>query len=285
MIFNRFEKWISVSESIAFDPDARYPDPTFGFQLGTVDSGKASPGGENGNWGGSMTRALWFAYNANLFMQKNYGKSNVVSSQKRTRLLTASGNVSDHFEGVGSAYAVDLSCSGEQGDALLAHLMQLFGHPEYKGGSWFNVTKNGYRYQIGWKVKNHIDHIHVGVKKTIVEKIKGVAQSFAKNVASNPKFIEWSKKNLSGVPTESEIEIALEKPGGRGKKWFMETFGLSEDGLPAAVKGLSSTAKIRSSYSDAEKAKLNKDIESMVNKLPEFDSIDTAKKKINEFVS
>jgi predicted kinase len=37
--------------------------------------------------------------------------------------------------------------------------------------------------------------------------------------------------------------------------------------------------------SDADKAQLNKDIESMVNKLPEFDSIDTAKKKINEFVS
>jgi predicted kinase len=37
--------------------------------------------------------------------------------------------------------------------------------------------------------------------------------------------------------------------------------------------------------SDADKAQLNKDIESMVNQLPEFDSIDTAKKKINEFVS
>jgi predicted kinase len=37
--------------------------------------------------------------------------------------------------------------------------------------------------------------------------------------------------------------------------------------------------------SDADKAQLNKDIESMVKQLPEFDSIDTAKKKINEFVS
>jgi predicted kinase len=37
--------------------------------------------------------------------------------------------------------------------------------------------------------------------------------------------------------------------------------------------------------SDAEKAQLNKDIESMVNQLPEFDSIDTAKNKIDEFVS
>jgi len=37
--------------------------------------------------------------------------------------------------------------------------------------------------------------------------------------------------------------------------------------------------------SDADKAQLNKDIESMVNQLPKFDSIDTAKNKINEFVS
>jgi predicted kinase len=37
--------------------------------------------------------------------------------------------------------------------------------------------------------------------------------------------------------------------------------------------------------SNADKAQLNKDIESMVNQLPEFDSIETAKNKINEFVS
>ena len=37
--------------------------------------------------------------------------------------------------------------------------------------------------------------------------------------------------------------------------------------------------------SDADKAQLNKDIESMVNQLPEFDTLDTAKSKINEFIS
>ena len=35
--------------------------------------------------------------------------------------------------------------------------------------------------------------------------------------------------------------------------------------------------------SNAEKEQLNKDIESMVNKFPEFDTLDTAKNKINEF--
>jgi dephospho-CoA kinase len=37
--------------------------------------------------------------------------------------------------------------------------------------------------------------------------------------------------------------------------------------------------------SDADKAQLNKDIESMVDQLPEFDTIDTAKNKINGFIS
>ena len=37
--------------------------------------------------------------------------------------------------------------------------------------------------------------------------------------------------------------------------------------------------------SDADKTQLNKDIESMVNQLPKFDTLDIAKNKINEFVS
>jgi dephospho-CoA kinase len=37
--------------------------------------------------------------------------------------------------------------------------------------------------------------------------------------------------------------------------------------------------------SNSEKIQLNKDIESMVNKLPEFDTLDNAKNKINEFIS
>lgn len=158
--FEKFKKLITEA-SFSFDPGGGYSDPTFGLPQGSVDSGKAASGGDNGNWGGSMSRALAFAKVANDFMGKN-----VITSQKRSRKLTASGNVSDHFEGNSASYAVDLACRGEQGDRLLAHLMKWFGHPEYTGNRWFNVTKNGYRYQIGWKVPNHYDHIHVGVRKT-----------------------------------------------------------------------------------------------------------------------
>ena len=61
------------------------------------------------------------------------------------------------------------------------------------------------------------------------------------------------------------------------------------DLLDPYIKSSSAIGKPKSpedqAKSDADKAQLNKDIESMVNKLPEFDTLDTAKNKINEFVS
>ena len=157
-----FYHWRKINESYSFqfDPSAKYPDPDFGLTQGNVDTAKVSPGGDGGDWGGSMPRALAFAKIANDFMGKN-----VISSQKRSRVKTAKRTVSDHWEGSKNTYAVDLSCKGEQGDKLLAHLMDWFGYPSYKGGYWLSVNKGGYRYQIGWNLKDHYDHIHVGVRK------------------------------------------------------------------------------------------------------------------------
>jgi len=138
---------------------------TFGFPTGAVDSGKVNIGGDGGNWGGSMERALEIAS----FAKKCLKKDNVISSQKRSRVKTASGNVSDHYEKNMKAYAVDIPVKGKAGDELLACIMKSWdngSHADYKGGKWLNVNKDGYRYQFGWKVKDHYDHIHVGVKKT-----------------------------------------------------------------------------------------------------------------------
>ena len=158
-----FFDWRLLKESYSFqfDPNANYVDPDFGLPQGSVDSGKAGYGGDNNNWGGSMQRALAFGKIANEFVGKN-----IISSQKRSRLKTAKGTVSDHYEGQKDAYAIDLSCRGSEGDRLLAHLMEWFGYPSYTGGYWLNVNKGGYRYQFGWKVKDHYDHIHIGVRKT-----------------------------------------------------------------------------------------------------------------------
>lgn len=136
----------------------------YGFPEGAVDSGKVVTGGDGGNWGGSMDRALSIANLA----KKCLGKDNVISSQKRSRVKTAAGNVSDHYKGNTAAYAVDLPVKGKAGDELLACIMKSWdngSHSDYKGGKWLNINKDGYRYQFGWKVKGHFDHIHVGVKR------------------------------------------------------------------------------------------------------------------------
>ena len=253
MKFLSFNEWQGLNESASFkfDPLARYKDPMFGLSQGSIDTASISPGGEGGSWGGSMTRALAFAKVANEFMGKN-----VIMSQKRSREMTASGNMSDHYKGNESAYAVDLAAKGEEGDKLLAHLMEWFGHPEYKGESWFNVTKDGYRYQVGWKVKNHFDHIHIGVKKksregsesstvsgSTVTKVSG--NTFAEKLVNNQDFLTWYKgyaaagsENPTSEFIESYITANPEK-----KDWFMKRFNLNVEGdkIVAVDSNVSST--------------------------------------------
>jgi LAS superfamily LD-carboxypeptidase LdcB/N-acetyl-anhydromuramyl-L-alanine amidase AmpD len=137
---------------------------TYGFPEGDVDSGKVLRGGDGGNWGGSMEKALEILS----FAKDCKGDGRIVSSQKRKRVKTASGRMSDHYVGNLGAYAVDIPTSGKKGDELLACIMEKWNggsNKDYKGGKWLNVKIGGYRYQFGWRVKNHYDHIHVGVKK------------------------------------------------------------------------------------------------------------------------
>lgn len=136
------------------DPFNITPGSTYGFAAGAVDSGKAVAGGEGGDWGGSMERALALA--------KAVGAT--PSSQKRSRRLTASGNPSDHWTGSTASYATDLPTSGAAGDALFAKIKAAIGQ-NIRPGTWNNVNIGGYRYQIGWRVPGHYDHIHVGVKR------------------------------------------------------------------------------------------------------------------------
>jgi hypothetical protein len=146
-------------------------DDTYGFPTGSVDTPSVYPGGTNGDWGGSMSRALEIAS----FAKACTGRKDVISSQKRTRVKTASGNVSDHYVKNMNAYAVDLRTFGktdkemlEKGDKLLKCIMKKFNngsHASYSGNKWLNINIDGYRYQIGWRVKDHYNHIHVGVKR------------------------------------------------------------------------------------------------------------------------
>jgi hypothetical protein len=244
----KFKDWNQLSESVAFDPSAKYSDQTFGLPTGAVDTSKVFAGGDGGNWGGSMPRALAFGAVAN-----EWAKKNLISSQKRSRVLTASGNVSDHYTGSTSSYAVDISASGANGDALLAHLMQWFGHPEYKGGSWFNVTKDGYRYQIGWKVADHYDHIHVGVRKSgapnsvqastpnsVGTAKKYAGNTFGEKLLNNPDFLQWlyvNDMNAFKTTQPADLDQMIQNP--LTKSWFKNKFKLDDNGDSTTVDSLS----------------------------------------------
>jgi hypothetical protein len=236
-----FNTWNSLNETVAFDPSANYPDKTFGYAAGSVDAGKVVAGGAGGNWGGSMPRALWFARVADDWAKANRKSGSLVTSQKRSRQKTDSGNTSDHYEGNSDAYAVDIAAAGAEGDAILAYIMQKFGYPEYKGGSWFNITINGYRYQVGWRVKNHFDHIHVGVKRVVGGKdtSTGKKGTFGEKMASNSEVVAWFAKHasnvtLSGAFIDNLIKDDPEKP--KKLEWFKKKFNVTDLGDPVKPK-------------------------------------------------
>ena len=227
-----FNTWNSLNETVAFDPSANYPDKTFGYASGAVDAAKVVAGGSGGNWGGSMSRALWFARVADDWAAANGKKGSLITSQKRSRQKTDSGNTSDHYEGNLDAYAVDIAAAGAEGDALLAYIMQKFGYPEYKGGSWFNVTINGYRYQVGWRVKNHFDHIHVGVKRVVggSNKPAGKKGTFGEKMVSNSEVVAWFAKNAPNVTLTGDFIDKLIKDDPEKLEWFKKKFKVNDLG-------------------------------------------------------
>lgn len=151
---------------------------TYGFAVGSaypkcLDQGKVCLGGGiNGDWAGSAERALQMAS-----WLKDLGFN--PGSQKRSRKLTASGNRSDHWDGSKDSYGIDLPCRGEKGDNGWKKLREEFVKRGWisedkmpdkllqrGNGKWINFYVGNYRYQVGWNVTNHYDHIHVGVRNT-----------------------------------------------------------------------------------------------------------------------
>ena len=253
-----FNTWNSLNETVAFDPSANYPDKTFGYAAGSVDAGKVVAGGAGGNWGGSMPRALWFARVADDWAKANRKSGSLVTSQKRSRQKTDSGNTSDHYEGNSDAYAVDIAAAGAEGDAILAYIMQKFGYPEYKGGSWFNITINGYRYQVGWRVKNHFDHIHVGVKRVVGGKdtSTGKKGTFGEKMASNSEVVSWFAKNapnvtLSGAFIDRLIKDDPEKP--KKLEWFKKKFNVNDSGDSLTSTNSTSSGSVEDRWMDVTK--------------------------------
>lgn len=121
--------------------------------------GGAAPIRPGGGWGGSKGVASGLVGGLGL----------AATSEKRERMSTASGGVSDHWVGSKNAYAYDLGGNTAQMDRAAVNLARRLGIP-YRRGRPLEATinRNGYRIQVLYRTNtggNHYDHIHVGVRR------------------------------------------------------------------------------------------------------------------------
>ena len=94
------------------------------------------------------------------------------TSGKRATVNTASGNVSDHYQGNKTATARDLSNGSQptpEMDRTAKHYMRKFGFEDWKGVQSKDVTISGKRFRVQMLYRtnvggNHHNHVHIGVK-------------------------------------------------------------------------------------------------------------------------
>ena len=82
---------------------------------------------------------------------------------------TTGGDQSDHHVSRSDSWAADLAVRGIQAptpatETAARRVSAALGVPDWGGGD-LNVTVNGYRFQVLWKVAGHFNHVHVGVRK------------------------------------------------------------------------------------------------------------------------
>ena len=125
-------------------------------------------GGTGSNWGGSLPKLISILPPGNWF----------AGSQKRGKVNTKSGGVSDHYSGNATAYACDFGLNSTfkgNKNAATKFCIDVANNAGQNIQSWqpyvgnhlsFN-TSDGYRIQIIWQSNvggNHYDHVHLGVK-------------------------------------------------------------------------------------------------------------------------
>jgi hypothetical protein len=125
-------------------------------------------GGQGGNWGGALPKLISILPPGNWY----------AGSQKRGKVNTKSGGVSDHYSGNSTAYACDFGLNSTfkgNKSAATKFCIDVANNAGQNITSWspyvgshlsFN-TSDGYRVQIIWLSNvggNHYDHVHLGVK-------------------------------------------------------------------------------------------------------------------------
>jgi transglycosylase-like protein with SLT domain len=134
-----------------------------GAPLGRVELGRIDWSDTSGPWAGAQK----FAELA-VRIAHRHGCS--VISAKRSTETTASGGVSDHWEGATHSYAVDLGgCDltfpGGDADQAAREIAAAFDLPEHTGV--VSAYRGAYRIQLLWQTYvggDHYSHIHVGIR-------------------------------------------------------------------------------------------------------------------------
>jgi len=158
-----------ITEVASSQPgDSRQPQPQTQVRSGGGTLQGTQQGGDGGNWGGSLPKLISILPPGNWY----------AGSQKRSKVNTASGGVSDHYIGKTNSYAGDFGLSSAFNGSKEAATKFAIGVANNAGqniSSWspyigshltFN-TNDGYRIQIIWLSNvggNHYDHVHVGVR-------------------------------------------------------------------------------------------------------------------------
>jgi hypothetical protein len=79
---------------------------------------------------------------------------------------TSTGGRSDHQGPPSQAWAADMGIGSDmkKGDELCAALAKKFHFSGNGAGSFVRVVRDGYSYQLLWRVPDHFDHVHFGVQ-------------------------------------------------------------------------------------------------------------------------
>lgn len=92
-----------------------------------------------------------------------------VTSKKRPRKNTASGNVSDHYSGNKSAFAYDIAGPVNEMDKYASRLVNQLSGGKVKNwgrrGGIYEKVINGIRHQVIWRDEGHYDHVHHGARR------------------------------------------------------------------------------------------------------------------------
>jgi len=136
---------------------------TLTVEAGPVELGELNFADTTGAWGGSRKFVLALA-------ELGRRAGCVSTSEKRERKYTASGGISDHWQGSSDSYAVDINSAtctldypGGEADRTTRAIAAALDLPGHTGT--LTMVRGAYRFQLIWQAADHYDHVHLGARR------------------------------------------------------------------------------------------------------------------------